>query len=75
MKGKSLAAMLVASSPKSEKTSDEPTPDTSDESMAAQDILDAIKVRDASALSEALESFIKICGSKEESSESDSETE
>lgn len=68
-KGIADAIVVSMGSGKKEPEAAEEKPETSELEMAASEILDAVEASDASALSDALESFIKLCKYESEEGE------
>ena len=64
---KGLAALIVDTMPKASKEEKEPArKESSDYDLVAEELISAIKQEDAAALSEALQSFVSMCGAPEE---------
>lgn len=67
---KGLAALIIDTMPKSSKEDKgEEKKESSDYDLVAEELLSAIKQEDAAALSEALQSFVSMCGESELSEE------
>ena len=61
MKKDGIALLIADRATKKAGGKDEPEYDGDDLEVAAEDILDAVKEKDASALVDALKAFIELC--------------
>ena len=73
-KSQGIAALIVDAMPSSKKEGSDAMEDT-DYSIAADEILSAIKEEDSQSLAEALKAFVDLCGSDSYEEEDEAEEE